>query len=102
MELLTDELRQQLPPLLSQEADPDPIVHIRFFTPDANWTWWVTEGQAEGDDFRFFGLVQGSEDEFGTFLLSELQAVRGPLGLAVERDLSFAPGRLTEVVTPRC
>lgn len=98
MKLLDDELRRQLPPLYSQEADSNPTVHAKFFTPDSNWTWFVTEGQPESDDFRFFGFVRGLEEEWGYFLLSELEGARGPLGLAVERDLYFEPGRFTEVV----
>jgi hypothetical protein len=98
MELLTDELRKRLPPLYAQEADPDPVVHAKFFTPDSNWTWYVTEGSPAGDDYRFFGYVQGLAEEWGYFLLSELTAARGPLGLPVDRDLNFEPGRFTEVV----
>lgn len=91
MQLLTEELRAQLPKLYEQENVSDPIVHIKFFTPDSNWTWFVTEGQEEDDDFRFFGYVIGMEAEWGYFLLSELQAARGPLRLPIERDLYFEP-----------
>ncbi len=101
MRLLTDELRKTLPPLYTQEADPDPTVFAKFFTPDSNWTWYVTEGSPEGDDFRFFGYVQGHEDEWGYFVLSELQSAKGPLGLGIERDLHFRPGRFNEVVPAR-
>ena len=55
MQLLTAELRSQLPPLYSQEHNQDPVVHCKFFTPWSNWTWFVTEGEPEEDDFRFFG-----------------------------------------------
>jgi hypothetical protein len=89
MELLPSELRARLPPLYSQESVSDPIVHIKFFTPDSNWTWYVTEGSPEGEDFIFFGYVIGLEKEWGYFALSELASARGPLGLAVERDLYF-------------
>jgi Protein of unknown function (DUF2958) len=78
--------------LYSQEKAPDPIVHAKFFTPDSNWTWYVTEGEIEEDDFRFFGYVRGLEEEWGYSVLSELESVRGPLGLAIERDLHFTPG----------
>jgi hypothetical protein len=98
MELLTAELRQNLPALYSQEPDPNPMVRCKFFTPDSNWTWWVTEGEPDGDDFRFFGYVRGLAEEWGYFLLSELQSARGPLGLPIERDLYFQPGRFTDVV----
>lgn len=100
MELLPPELRQTLPPLYSQEADPDPIVHIKFFTPDSSWTWYATEGESDGEDFRFFGYVRGHEDEWGYFLLSELSTARGPLGLPIERDLNFKPGRFHDIVEP--
>ena len=97
MELVTAELRAELPALYAQEGREDPVVHIKFFTPDSNWTWFVTEGQAEEDDFRFFGFVNGFEGEWGYFLLSELQEARGPLGLPIERDLYFKPGFWSEV-----
>jgi hypothetical protein len=91
MELLTDELRKTLPPLYSQEASYDPIVYVKFFTPDSSWTWFVTEGSEEHGDFRFFGFVEGQEQEWGYFVLSELEAARGPHGLEIERDLYFTP-----------
>jgi hypothetical protein len=98
MKLLTEELKARLPPLYSQEGEPSPVAHAKFFMPGTCWTWWVTEGEPRGDDFLFFGFVQGLEDEFGYFCLSELESARNPLGLSVERDLHFSPGRLTEVV----
>jgi hypothetical protein len=55
MELLPADLRASLPPLYSQERNPDPQVHLKFFTPDSDWTWFVTEGQPQDDDFIFFG-----------------------------------------------
>ena len=91
MELLTAELRKSLPALYSQENKKDPVAHIKFFTPDSNWTWYVTEGSEEEGEFIFFGYVVGFEKEWGYFALSELEAARGPFGLGVERDLYFAP-----------
>jgi hypothetical protein len=98
MKLLTDELRAKLPPLYSQEAAAEPIVYAKFFLPGTGWTWYVTEGSPEGDEFLFFGFVVGLESEFGYFLLSELESVATPLGLHVERDLYFREGKLTDVV----
>src|SRR5882762_8105237 len=98
MKLLTDELRARLPPLYSQEAEDDPMVYAKFFMPGTGWTWYVTEGSPQGDEFLFFGFVVGLESEFGYFLLSELEGVRTPQGLSVERDLSFREGKLTDVV----
>ena len=94
MELLTQELRQQLPQLYAQEMVADPLVICKFFTPDAQWTWYALE--FDGEDV-FFGWVVGFEHELGYFRLAELESVRGPLGLAIERDLHFRPTRLSVV-----
>jgi hypothetical protein len=98
MKLLTDELRAKLPPLYSQEAAAEPIVYAKFFLPGTGWTWYVTEGSPEGDEFLFFGFVVGLESEFGYFLLSELESVTTALGLHMERDMYFREGKLTDVV----
>ena len=98
MELLTEELRRSLPALYAQEEVADPVVHVKFFTPDTSWTWYATEGSPEGDDFLFFGYVVGQDREWGYFALSELSATRGPFGLAIERDLYFTPGPFSRAV----
>src|SRR3982750_4746120 len=80
MELLPAELRASLPALYTQEKNRDPTVHLKFFTPDSNWTWFATEGEAQEDDFLFFGYVCVFEEEWGYFVLSELSEAPGPLG----------------------
>ena len=94
IKLLTKDLRRKLPPLYSTEKCADPIVYAKLFTPDSGWTWYVLE--FDGEDL-FFGFVIGLDSELGYFSLSELESVRGPLGLAVERDLYFKPRLLSEV-----
>jgi hypothetical protein len=98
MKLLTEELRAQLPRLYSQENNEDPVVHCKFFTPWSNWTWFATEGAQEDDEFLFFGYVIGLEEEWGYFALSEMEAVRGPGGLTIERDIHFTPGPFSQVI----
>ena len=98
MELLPAELRASLPALYSQESNPDPTVHLKFFTPDSDWTWFVTEGEPRDDDFLFFGYVCGFEEERGYFVLSELASVGGNGRLPIERDLHFRPGLFTQVI----
>ena len=88
MELLPPDLRDQLPKLYSQGERDDPVVYIKFFFPAGNWTWFVTEGQPEGDDFMFYGYVIGMEREWGYFTLKQLEEIN-VRGLTVERDLYF-------------
>lgn len=92
--LLPDAVRQALPPLRSTEGQADPLVVCKFFTPDAGWTWYVLE--FDGVD-EFFGYVAGHACELGSFSLRELAAIRGPYGLAIERDGYFTPTPLSVV-----
>ena len=95
MKLLTKEIRRKLPPLYAQEGKGGKaMVHVKFFTPDSNWTWYATE--FDGED-TFFGLVDGHEKELGYFSLKELESVKGPMGLPIERDLYFKPKTLEEI-----
>lgn len=97
MKLLTTELRAQLPGIYAQTEIPDPTIYARFFTPDSSWTWYVMEGQEDEDDFTLFGYVKGHCLELGYFSLNELQSVRGPMRLPIERDLHFKPAPWSEV-----
>ena len=96
MKLLTQVIRKALPPLYSQDGKGEAVIaHVKFFTPDSNWTWYATEFDPESG--LFFGLVQGFEEELGSFSLAELESARGPLGLPIERDLYFKPQPLSEL-----
>jgi hypothetical protein len=96
MKLLTKQIKKKLPKLHGQEnLGLDAVSYVKFFTPDSNWTWYVTE--FDGKD-TCFGLVDGFEKELGYFLLSELETVRGPLGLKIERDFYFKPIKLKELI----
>ena len=102
MELLTEELKQQLPALYTQENEKDPMVYCKFFDPTGSWTWYATEGEeTDSGDFLFFGLVVGFDAELGYFTLSQLQTakkdLRGIQSLPIERDLYFTPCRLSKV-----
>ncbi|MCL5772313.1 MAG: DUF2958 domain-containing protein [Actinobacteria bacterium] len=79
MKLITEEIKKVLPKLHEQESKGyNAIAYLKLFTPDSNWSWYVTE--FDGTDL-FFGLVCGFERELGYFSLSELESVKGPLGV---------------------
>ena len=89
MMLLTKAIRAALPPIGSTQVQgQDALARVKFFTPDAGWTWYASE--FDGEDL-FFGLAVGFEPELGYFSLKELGQVRGKLGLPVERDKWFRP-----------
>jgi hypothetical protein len=94
VKLLTEEVKKTLPALYSQEKlGNNAIVYAKFFCPWSFWTWYATE--FDGKD-TFFGLVQGFETELGYFSLNDLEEIRGPFGLTIERDLYFTPTTLAE------
>ncbi|MDH3662468.1 MAG: DUF2958 domain-containing protein [Alphaproteobacteria bacterium] len=65
---------------------------VKLFTPDANGTWLLTELDPDEPDIAF-GLCDLGVGfpELGIVALSEIEELRGPLKLPVERDLWFDP-----------
>jgi hypothetical protein len=100
MKLLTKTIYEQLlrngriRAALAEEgkAEADFIPIVKLFTPDAGCTWILSELDPEEPDIAFglCDLGMGCP-ELGSVRISELESVRGKLGLPVERDLHFAP-----------
>lgn len=93
--LMPPEIAAQIPPLYSQEErGEDAIAHLKLFTPWTSWTWYASE--YDPVERLCFGVVIGQERELGYFSLAELEAIRGPGGLRIERDLYWTPKPLKE------
>ena len=92
--LIPTSLAADLPPLYATEKQPDAPARIKLFTPDSSWTWYVVE--YDPAERLCFGLVIGHERELGYFSLAELEGIRGPTGLPIERDLHFSPTPLSQ------
>lgn len=74
------------------DAEPDFLPVVKLFTPDAGCTWLLTELDPDDPDIAFGLCDLGlGFPELGSVSIAELEAVRGKLGLPVERDLHFAP-----------
>tara|TARA_R110002153_G_scaffold46745_1_gene131943 strand:- start:139 stop:492 length:354 start_codon:yes stop_codon:yes gene_type:complete len=93
MELLTDEIKKALPELYTTEEIPSDQKEIicKFFNPVGAGTWYVVEGMEDpvSSDWLFFGLVDLLEKEWGYFTLSELQNIKLPFGMSIERDIHW-------------
>jgi hypothetical protein len=98
MELLTPSIREALLRngriRLSADMNGSPDIDfypvVKLFTPDAGCTWLLSELDPEEPDIAFglCDLGMGCP-ELGSVRISELESVRGKLGLPVERDLHF-------------
>jgi hypothetical protein len=91
MHLLT-KLINQFPKRYETDGRPKDQIPIiaKFFTPWSNCTWYATEFCPI--DQLFFGFCHlGFDDcaELGYFSLHDLQSLKGPFGLRVERDHHF-------------
>ena len=76
-------------PMYSTDSNNVKDVLVKFFNPCGIGTWYVFEAEKNGDDWTFFGLVDLYEKELGYFTLSELQSIKLPFGLSIERDKYF-------------
>ena len=93
--LISKEMLNSIPKLYETEDIKDPLCHIKLFTPDANFTWYIIEISI--DENLCYGYVKGLENELGYFSLDEISDIRGSLGLLVEIDSSFKPTLLSTI-----
>ena len=100
-ELMTKDLGEKIPALgASQnvENSDDVVAQVKLFSPYSNWTWFITEWEAETG--LCFGLVEGFDTEWGYFGLGELAETTVFGGVpAIERDLYWEPKTIGEITT---
>lgn len=98
MKLLTEEIKAQLihNNVMAREFDHVPVV--KFFLPGTGCTWVLTEMEPDGACFGLCDLGHG-EPELGYVRVDELESIKGPAGLTVERDLHFRTDRPLSIWT---
>lgn len=90
MKLLTKELLERFNKVGRQEEVKDPVIIAKFFNPTGAGTWYATEYNPESKIFFGYVSIFGDwNDEWGYFSLEELESLRGPFGLGIERDIYF-------------
>lgn len=122
MQLLTEADKALLKnyPLYSQDhKKADAIVLFKYFLPGTAATWYILEGQPEGEaeEYIFFGYVEGLApgcDEYGYIALSELEELEisvpvidgktgkeiGALPCKIEKDLYLKEGTTIGELVP--
>jgi len=93
MKLITAAQRKQLVKNFhATEKDENACNHkpvVKLFNPVGAATWLISEMKDDGDTlFGLCDLGMGCP-EFGYVSLAELEAIKGPLGLGIERDAWF-------------
>ncbi len=96
MKLLTKAIEKKLPNLHETESQgAAAIAQVKFFTPWSSWSWYATE--YDPVEKLFFGLVDGHDMEIGYFSLAELESLRSPMGLTIERDKWWTPSSIESI-----
>ncbi len=91
MELMTKEIEERLKqtglfPKIKNMLEAEVIV--KYFNPCGTGTWLVIGGKRAGDDWELYGYISlGYRWEWGSVMLSELKAYKGPFSIGIERDL---------------
>ena len=106
MELVTKELEELFNkyPFNSQEnKGGNAIVLAKYFNPTGVGTWFITEAERlENDKYLFYGYCHLGDDQFaelGYVSQEELESIKLPFGLTIERDLYFGKNiRLKEAL----
>ena len=95
--MLTKEIERKLPKLYGTEKIPlrDKVAQVKYFVPWGSWSWYGIE--YDPSERLFYGYVDGDYPEYGYFSLDELESVKGPFGLKIERDYHFAPTKMSEI-----
>ncbi len=96
MKLITKEVRNKLVSNFrahEKGEDLDPKPALKLFVPWGAGTWLFTELDEKGG--ILFGLCDLGMGfpELGYASLEEIEAIRGPGGLRIERDMHFRPSK---------
>jgi hypothetical protein len=91
MPLVPDAVRIKLLANGAAAHETDHVPVVKLFNPCGAATWIITEMMPDGD--TLFGLADLGFGcpELGYVSLAEIESVKGPLGIGIERDLYFAP-----------
>jgi len=99
MKLITKELIKRFEEVGDQFEESNPVFVAKFFNPVGSATWYASNYDPETNICR--GYVTGMfEDEWGYFSITEMESVRLPFGLGIERDIHFKETKANEIIYP--
>lgn len=91
MILVTDKLRERLLANGAVARETDHVPVLKLFNPCGAATWIVTEMMADGDTLFCLADLGFGCPELGYSSLAEIESVKLPFGLTIERDILFKP-----------
>jgi hypothetical protein len=102
MKIFTKEILRRLPSIeaTANLTIEQSTVQLKLFNPCGGQTWYITAYDPDTNEaFGYVNLIGADCAELGSIDMNELLSARfPPFGLGVERDTSFRPMPLKEVM----
>jgi len=101
MKLLTKALIKQLPTLeaTAELGIEESTAYVKIFNPMGNHQWFLTAYDPEENmAFGYVNLNDPQMAELGYISMQELEEIKLPFGMGLERDRGFSKMPLTEVM----
>jgi len=95
MKLMTKDIKRKAQKQYIEGSNMEQKVVAKYFDPMGSWKWFLMNMDKDGD--YCWGIVEGNEVEMGSFSMKELEGIKRPFGLGIERDLHFEPMRAKDV-----
>ena len=95
MKLMTKAIQEQAEKQYDLGSDMEQMVVAKFFDAMGSWKWFLMN--KDKDDDYCWGIVKGFEVEMGSFSIDELESIKLPFGLGIERDTLFEPMKAKDV-----
>ena len=92
---MTKEIKKQAEKQYPLGSDMEQKVVAKYFNPAGKGTWYLMNTEP-GSDYAW-GIVDLFEVEMGSFSIRELESIKLPFGLTVERDRYFEPMKAKDV-----
>ena len=91
----------EIPSIESTNEDSicDGVVYAKFFNPMGSGTWYITAyDPTYNEAFGFVNLGDSQMAELGYISITELESLKLPFGMKIERDRSFTKMPLKQVM----
>ena len=93
---MTKEIQKQAEKQYPLGSDMEQKVVAKYFNPAGRGTWYLMNTEP-GSDYAW-GIVNLFEVEMGSFSINELESIKLPFGLGIERDILFEPMKSNDVL----
>ena len=87
---MTKTIKKQAEKQYELGSDMNQKVVAKYFNPAGSGTWYLMNTAPDDSDYAW-GIVDLFAVEMGSFRISELESIKLPFGLGIERDLLFEP-----------